>query len=32
MAKHAVPSSEWFDREAVNKFMTCDTFKGTKIL
>ena len=32
MAKHAVPSSEWFDREAVNEFMICDTFKGTKIL
>jgi len=32
MAKHAVPSSECFDREAVNKFMTCDTFKGTKTL
>lgn len=32
MTKHAVPSSEWFDREVVNEFMTSDTSKGTKIL
>lgn len=32
MAKHEEPSSECFDREAVNVFITCDTFKGTEIL
>lgn len=32
MAKHEEPSSECFDREAVNEFMTCDTFKGSKTL
>ena len=32
MAKHAVPSSDCFDKEAKNEFMTCDTFKGSKTL